>query len=114
MDSSPGSSIHGMGRVPNSSSLLSRGMLVSRTARRLLTRPVSWGESSTTRPFGPHHYRPLLSNLASTDALNVNHAGTTPAMQDGVGLIPLHFLYELTSFQLGLRHSLDPAPLRVR
>src|SRR5262249_32287265 len=31
-------------------------------------------------------------------------------MQDGVGLTPLHFLYEVTSFQRRLRNDLDSAP----
>jgi hypothetical protein len=68
MDSSPESSIHGMGRVPNTSSSLSCGMLVSRTVRRLLTKLLSWGESSTPRPFGPRLHRPPLPNPGSQPA----------------------------------------------
>src|SRR4029453_2888140 len=37
-------------------------MLVSRTVRRLRAKRLSWGESFTTRPFGPPLHRPALGN----------------------------------------------------
>jgi hypothetical protein len=77
MDSSQGSSIHGMGRVPKSSSSLSCEMLVSRTVRRLRAKRLSWGESSTTRPFGPRLHRPALGNTGFQPTLQCESARTT-------------------------------------
>jgi hypothetical protein len=49
-----------------------------------------------------------------SDRFDLPNLQSAPALQDGVCLILLYFLQQLTDFRCGHRNDLDTAPFRLR